>query len=104
MELTPGGDLVIIDYKTGGKNKVVTKVNESIQLNVYVMAARAELQKEKPFGIEPAPGEDWKNKKIKTASFFYPEKEHLDTDTNGVHLSSKHSTGERRTASGLTTW
>ena len=93
VELTPGGDLAIIDYKTGGKNKAVTNVNESIQLNVYVMAAMAELQKEKSFGIEPVPGEDWKNKKIKTASFFYPEKEHLDTDTDGVHLS-KSATGK----------
>ena len=87
------GDIVLVDYKTGGKNKAVTNVNESIQLNVYVIAARIELQKEKPFGIEPVPGEDWKNKKIKTASFFYPEKEHLDTDTDGVQLS-KSATGK----------
>ena len=93
VELTPGGDLVIIDYKTGGINKAVTKVNESIQLNVYVLAVRAELQKEKPFGIEPDPSEDWKSKKIKMASFFYPEKLHLDTDTDGVQLS-KSATGK----------
>ena len=93
VELTPDGDLVIIDYKTGGINKAVTKVNESIQLNVYVLAVRAELQKEKPFGIEPDPSEDWKSKKIKMASFFYPEKLHLDTDTDGVQLS-KSATGK----------
>ena len=93
VELTPNGDLVIIDYKTGGKNKRVTKVNESIQLNVYVMAVRAELQKKKPFKIELGPNEDWKNKKIKTASFFYPEKDHEDVDTDGVALS-KSATGK----------
>ena len=93
VELTPNGDLVIIDYKTGGKNKRVTKVNESIQLNVYVMAVRAELQKKKPFKIKLGPNEDWKNKKIKTASFFYPEKDHEDVDTDGVALS-KSATGK----------
>ena len=96
VEMTPGGDIVLVDYKTGGKSKVLSQqqLSESIQLNAYVMAARAELQKDRPFGIEPGPGEDWKSKKVTTASFFFPEKNHLDTDTNGVHLSSKSSTGK----------
>ena len=50
--------------------------------------------KDRPFGIDPGPGEDWKSKKVTTASFFFPEKNHLDTDTNGVQLSSKRSTGK----------
>ena len=95
VEMTPGGDIVLVDYKTGGKNKVLSQqqLSESIQLNAYVMAARAELQKDRPFGIEPGPGEDWKRLKVTTASFFYPEKNHLDTDTDGVHLS-KSKTGK----------
>ena len=95
VEMTPGGDIVLVDYKTGGKNKVLSQqqLSESIQLNAYVMAARAELQKDRPFGIEPGPGEDWKRLKVTTASFFYPEKNHLDTDTDGVQLS-KSKTGK----------
>ena len=60
IEKTPEGDFVIIDYKTGGKNKKVEKVNESLQLNMYCMA----LQENKKYGKLP-----------KTASFFYVEKE-----------------------------
>jgi len=60
IEKTPEGDFVIIDYKTGGKNKKVTKVEESLQLNMYCMA----LQEHKKYGKLP-----------KLASFFYVEKE-----------------------------
>jgi len=60
IEKTPEGDFVIIDYKTGGKNKKVDKVEESLQLNMYCMA----LQEHKKYGKLP-----------KTASFFYVEKE-----------------------------
>ena len=60
IEKTPEGDFVIIDYKTGGKNKKVTKVEESLQLNMYCLA----LQEHKRYGKLP-----------KIASFFYVEKE-----------------------------
>jgi DNA helicase II / ATP-dependent DNA helicase PcrA len=60
IEKTPDGDFVIIDYKTGGKNKKVEKVQESLQLNMYCIA----LQENKKYGKLP-----------KTASFFYVEKE-----------------------------
>jgi len=60
IEKTPDGDFVIIDYKTGGKNKKVEKVEESLQLNMYCIA----LQEHKRYGKLP-----------KTASFFYVEKE-----------------------------
>jgi DNA helicase-2/ATP-dependent DNA helicase PcrA len=60
IEKTPEGDFVIIDYKTGGKNKKIEKVEESLQLNMYCIA----LQEHKNYGKLP-----------KTASFFYVEKE-----------------------------
>ena len=60
IEKTPEGDFIIIDYKTGGKNKKVGKVEESLQLNMYCIA----LQEHKKYGKLP-----------KTASFFYVEKE-----------------------------
>ncbi|MEX0862168.1 ATP-dependent helicase [Nitrosopumilus sp.] len=60
IEKTPEGDFVIIDYKTGGKNKKVEKVEESLQLNMYCIA----LQEHRKYGKLP-----------KTASFFYVEKE-----------------------------
>lgn len=59
VEQTPEGDYVIIDYKTGGKNKVIENINESLQLNIYAIA----LQELKKFGKLP-----------KTVSYFYPEK------------------------------
>jgi DNA helicase-2/ATP-dependent DNA helicase PcrA len=59
LDETPEGELVIIDYKTGGKKKKIEKINESIQLNVYCMAVKESK---------------WKDKPIKLASFFYPEK------------------------------
>ena len=76
IDMNPEGDIEIIDYKTGGKNKVIDKVNESLQLNLYAIAVHEELQKDEPFGIKLPDGETWKNKKVKSASFFYPEKEH----------------------------
>ncbi len=60
VEQTPEGDYVIIDYKTGGKDKEIENVNESLQLNIYAMA----LETKKQFGKLP-----------KIVSYFYPEKE-----------------------------
>ena len=59
IEKTPDGDYVIIDYKTGGKNKKIEKVEDSLQLNLYCMA----LKENKIYGKLP-----------KVASFFYVEK------------------------------
>ena len=59
IEKTPEGDFIVIDYKTGGKNKKIEKVEESLQLNMYCIA----LKKHKRYGKLP-----------KTASFFYVEK------------------------------
>jgi DNA helicase-2/ATP-dependent DNA helicase PcrA len=59
LDETPDGELVIIDYKTGGKKKKIEKIKENIQLNVYCMAIKESK---------------WKDKTIKLASFFYPEK------------------------------
>ena len=60
VEQTPEGEYVIIDYKTGGKNKKITNLNESLQLNIYAMGLKAK----KKFGKLP-----------KLVSYFYPEKE-----------------------------
>jgi DNA helicase-2/ATP-dependent DNA helicase PcrA len=60
VEQTPDGEYVIVDYKTGGKNKEITNLNESLQLNIYAMG----LQAKKKFGKLP-----------KLISYFYPEKE-----------------------------
>ncbi len=57
VELTPEGEYVVIDYKTGGKRKDIDNVADSLQLNLYCMAI-----KEK-YGKLP-----------KRASFFYVEK------------------------------
>lgn len=59
IEKTPDGDFVIIDFKTGGKNKDVDNVNESLQLNIYALV----LESKKEFGKLP-----------KTCAFLYPEK------------------------------
>ncbi len=58
VEKTPEGEYVVIDYKTGGKNKKVDAAN-SVQLNLYSMA----LKENPDFGRYP----------IK-AMFFYVEK------------------------------
>ena len=76
VDMNPEGNFEIIDYKTGGKNKVIDKINESLQLNLYAIAVREEIQKKRPFEIEIPAGEDWSKKTVKSASFFYPEKEH----------------------------
>lgn len=60
VERTPDGEYAIVDYKTGGKNKEITNVNESLQLNIYAIA----LEGNEKFGKLP-----------KTVSYFYPEKE-----------------------------
>lgn len=58
VEKTPEGEYVVIDYKTGGKNKKVDATN-SAQLNLYALA----LKENPDFGKLP----------IK-ATFFYVEK------------------------------
>ena len=60
VEKDPDGEYVIVDYKTGGKNKEITNLNESLQLNIYAMGLKAK----KKFGKLP-----------KLISYFYPEKE-----------------------------
>jgi DNA helicase II / ATP-dependent DNA helicase PcrA len=60
VEQTPDGEYVIVDYKTGGKNKEITNINESLQLNIYAIA----LERKEGFGKLP-----------KMVSYFYPEKE-----------------------------
>jgi len=71
IEKTPEGDYIVIDYKTGGKDKKVEKVEESLQLNMYCIA----LKKHKRYGKLP-----------KTASFFYVEKpegeQHFDYEVS----------------------
>lgn len=57
VEISPEGEYFIVDYKTGGKNKKIENVPDSLQLNLYCMAI-----KEK-YGKLP-----------KRASFFYVEK------------------------------
>ena len=79
--MNPEGDFEIIDYKTGGKNKVIDKVNESLQLNLYAIAVREEIQKKRPFEKDVPAGENWSKKTVKRASFFYPEKEHSNVDS-----------------------
>jgi len=59
IEKTPEGDFIVIDYKTGGRNTKVDKVEESLQLNMYCIA----LKEHRKYGKLP-----------KTASFFYVEK------------------------------
>ena len=75
LEETPEGDLVIVDYKTGGKKKKIEKINESIQLNVYAIATNIEKEKDMPFGNKLPDGMSLKGKKVTHASFFYPEKD-----------------------------
>ena len=75
LEETPEGDLVIVDYKTGGKKKKIGNVNESIQLNVYAIATNIEKEKDMPFGKKLPDGVSLKGKKVARASFFYPEKD-----------------------------
>ena len=58
VEKTPSGEYVVIDYKTGGKNKKVDAVN-SPQLNLYALA----LKENSDFGKYPS-----------KAIFFYVEK------------------------------
>ena len=58
VEKTPSGEYVVIDYKTGGKNKKVDAVN-SPQLNLYALA----LKENPNFGKYPS-----------KAIFFYVEK------------------------------
>ena len=58
IEKTPEGEFVVIDYKTGGKNKKVDAQN-SLQLNLYAHA----LKENEEFGKYPA-----------KAIFFYVEK------------------------------
>lgn len=58
IEKTPDGEYVVIDYKTGGKNKEIDAEN-SLQLNLYAMA----LKNNTEFGKYP-----------KKAVFFYVEK------------------------------
>ena len=60
IEKNSDGEFEIVDYKTGGKNKVIENIHESLQLNIYAMA----LASKDRFGKLP-----------KRASFFYPEKE-----------------------------
>jgi DNA helicase-2/ATP-dependent DNA helicase PcrA len=60
VEQDKDGEYVIVDYKTGGKNKEITNLNESLQLNIYAMGLKAK----KKFGKLP-----------KLISYFYPEKE-----------------------------
>ncbi len=71
IEETPEGDYVIVDYKTGGKNKKIEKVEDSLQLNMYCMA----LKEDKDYGKLP-----------KLASFFYVEKpegeQHFDYEVS----------------------
>ena len=57
IEKTKNGDYIIIDYKTGGKNKRVDDPATSLQLNIYCLAVK------KRFGVLP-----------KQAIFFYVEK------------------------------
>ncbi|MDA1347192.1 MAG: ATP-dependent DNA helicase [Crenarchaeota archaeon] len=76
VDMNPEGNFEIIDYKTGGKKKVIDKINESLQLNLYAIAVAEEIQKKRPFDIEIPAGEDWSKKIVKSASFFYPEKDH----------------------------
>jgi len=59
LEQTPEGEYVVVDYKTGGKNKKINKIWESLQLNIYCMA----VKEKKEFGKLP-----------KKAMFFYVEK------------------------------
>lgn len=59
VEQTPEGDYVIIDYKTGGKNKKIENVEDSLQLNMYCLA----LKENERYGKLP-----------KVAKFFYVEK------------------------------
>ncbi len=58
IEKTPEGEFVVIDYKTGGKNKKVDAQN-SLQLNLYAHA----LKESEEFGKYPV-----------KAAFFYVEK------------------------------
>ena len=58
VEKTPEGEYVVIDYKTGGKNKKVDATN-SVQLNLYSLA----LKENPDFGKYPI-----------SAIFFYVEK------------------------------
>jgi DNA helicase II / ATP-dependent DNA helicase PcrA len=58
VEKTPEGEYVVVDYKTGGKNKKVDATN-SVQLNLYSLA----LKENPDFGKYPA-----------SAIFFYVEK------------------------------
>ncbi|NQV39917.1 MAG: ATP-dependent helicase [Nitrosopumilus sp.] len=58
VEETPQGEYVVIDYKTGGKNKKVDATN-SVQLNLYSLA----LKENHEFGKYPV-----------SAIFFYVEK------------------------------
>ena len=58
LEKTPEGEYVVIDYKTGGKNKKVDARN-SPQLNLYALA----LKENPDYGKLPA-----------KAVFFYVEK------------------------------
>jgi len=71
VEKTPEDDYVIIDYKTGGKNKKIKKVEDSLQLNMYCIA----LKENKNYGKLP-----------KLASFFYVEKpegeQHFDYEVS----------------------
>lgn len=78
VDMLPGGELEIIDYKTGVKIPTQKEIDKNLQLSIYALAASQIPTK--PFGIIP--------KKIKLSLYFLSEQKKLTTTRTKKQLET----------------